>query len=125
MNEYISVVEKYWCFDGRATRREYWMFVLFNFIFTVAAFLVSVALALITHVNALDLLWQLYVLAVFAPNLGVTARRLHDTNRSGWFQLLCLIPVVGPIVLLVYQCEQGTPGDNNYGPSLIGTNNII
>jgi uncharacterized membrane protein YhaH (DUF805 family) len=60
-------------------------------------------------------LWLLYSVAVSLPFLAVTVRRLHDTGRSGWFILLALIPLVGPIVLLVFYAQQGTPGPNHYG----------
>ncbi|HZG46474.1 MAG TPA: DUF805 domain-containing protein, partial [Allosphingosinicella sp.] len=58
----------------------------------------------------------LWGLLVFIPNLAVTIRRLHDQDKSGWFVLLALIPLVGPIILLVFYCIEGTRGPNRFGP---------
>ena len=110
---------KYATFRGRAGRAEFWYFYLFNMLISVA--LVSAFLVL----NAADEgstagmaflgLWLLYSVAATLPALAVTVRRLHDTGRSGWFMLLALIPLVGPIVLYVFYAQQGPPGPNQYG----------
>lgn len=62
------------------------------------------------------LFYALTALGLFLPNLAVAIRRLHDLNKSGWSYLLVLIPLVGPIILLVFYCKEGTHGSNNYGP---------
>lgn len=95
---------KYANFNGRAVRSEYWWFVLFSV-------LVSSALHLI---NPSDLLGGIFSLAILLPSLAVAARRLHDTNRSGWFLLLNLIPIIGWIILLVWYVQKGTEGFNQY-----------
>jgi len=122
MNWYLAVIKKYADFSGRARRKEYWMFVLFNVI-------ISVILNILERVtlssqdpsaafsNPFYLLGLVYSLAVLLPSLGVMVRRLHDTNRNGWTILLALIPIVGAIILLVYECQDGTPGENKYGPN--------
>jgi len=109
MDWYIAVLKKYAVFSGRAGRKEYWMFVLFNFIFALAAFL----LGLITF----GLLYIAYIVAVFVPTLAVSVRRLHDIGKSGWYYLIILIPIAGPIWFLVLMCTDSQPGDNQYGPN--------
>lgn len=108
---YLDVFKnKYLLFDGRAGRREYWMFVLFNFI---ASILVAIVGGMLGFYQGLS---SLYSLAVLLPSLGLTFRRLHDTDRSAWWILISLVPFVGPIVLLVFLILEGTPGENKFGP---------
>ena len=112
MNYFISCIrDKYCCFDGRARRKEYWMFVLFNFI---ASFVVGF---IDGFLGMQGIIQGLYGLAVFLPGLGVTVRRLHDTDRSGWTLLLLLIPLIGAIILFIFECMDGTPGENRFGPN--------
>ena len=89
---------KYATFEGRASRSEYWYFALFSFI-----------LGLIPVVN------YIAALALLIPGLAVAVRRLHDTGRSGWWYLICLVPIVGQIMLLVFFCTAGQPHANEYG----------
>jgi len=111
MNWYLDVLKKYAVFSGRARRKEYWMFVLFNLIITLV-------LALIERlVSGPGILANLYSLAMLIPGLAVAVRRLHDTNRSGWWILIGLVPIVGVIILIVFQAEDSQPGDNQYGPN--------
>ena len=86
---------KYADFSGRASRSEYWWWVLFGF-------LVSAGLGMINEILA-----GLFSLATLLPYLAVGARRLHDTDRSGWWQLLALIPLIGWIVLLIWYVQEG------------------
>lgn len=109
MNWYLEVLKKYVVFSGRARRTEYWMFSLFNFI-------ALILLAVIDGVlGTLPLLYMIYCIGIILPSLAVTIRRLHDTNRSGWWFLISLIPLVGPIVLLVFLCLEGEKQDNRFG----------
>lgn len=110
MNWYIGCWQKYADFSGRARRREYWMFYLFNCLAGIAVGIVDAVL-----VGTGGLLGGLYNLAVLVPSLAVMARRLHDTNRSGWMMLIMLIPLIGVIVLLVFMCQDSKPGDNRFG----------
>lgn len=103
---------KYVTFSGRAARPEYWWFILFIILGGVAASIVDAAIFGSGHIDPLN---GLFSLAVFLPNLAVTARRLHDTDRSGWWMLLALIPLVGLIILIVWLCGRGTPGRNRFG----------
>lgn len=108
MNYYIGCWKKYVEFSGRARRKEYWMFVLFNVIASILANVVDVVLGTM-------MISTLYSLAVLLPSLAATARRLHDTDRSGWWQLIGLIPIVGWIVILVFVCQDSKPGENRFG----------
>ena len=109
MNWYIGCWKKFADFNGRARRQEYWMFVLFN---AIASVLIQVIDIVLGTAGALA---GLYSLAVLIPTLAVIARRLHDTDRSGWMMLISLIPLVGAIVLLVFLCSDSKPGENRFG----------
>ena len=105
------VLEKYADFTGRARRSEYWWFTLANFV---------VALVLVLLVAVADIFWVLYVLyalALIVPSIAVTIRRLHDTDKSGWWILIALVPFVGGIILLVFMCIDSTRGANQWGVS--------
>ncbi len=117
MQEAVTrVFNNYANFSGRARRSEYWYFVLFNMIVNAAfAVLLSIVPAESALYRMFTGLSGLYSLAVFIPGLAVCWRRLHDIGRSGacWFFLF--IPLVGPILLLVWLAREGDPGDNAYG----------
>ena len=109
MNWYIEVLKKYVVFTGRARRKEYWFFALFNVI-------VSIALSLIDMLLGLDIgLYFIYSLAIILPSLAVLVRRLHDTGRSGWWALIALIPLIGVIVIIVFTVQDSKPGENKFG----------
>ena len=97
-------------FNGRAVRSEYWYWVLFTL-------LGQIVLMIVDRVIGISLLTVLFALATLLPGLAVSVRRLHDLDKSGWFLLLVLIPVVGAIILLVWACKEGTPGPNRFGPA--------
>jgi len=103
------VLERYAQFDGRAARPEFWWFALANFI-------VAVALVILIQVSGIFwLLYVAYVLGVIIPSIAVAVRRLHDTDKSGWWYLIALVPFVGGLILLILLCLEGTPGPNQYG----------
>ena len=108
MQYYIDCLMKYATFGGRARRQEFWMF-----------FLVDELLVLVLHavgaVLGTFILGALYNLAVLVPRLAVGARRLHDMGRTGWWQLLLLIPFVGFILLIGFWCLEGERFENEYG----------
>jgi len=99
-------------FSRRATRSEYWFWVLFTF-------LVSMLALVLDHVVApkSELFSGLWNFATLLPGLAVGVRRLHDTNRSAWWLLLLLVPLIGWIVLTILLCLEGSPGYNRFGPS--------
>jgi len=118
MNWYISALKRYAVFSGRARRKEYWYFILFNSLITLGLIGVDHGITkFVTGNNALGLFSGLFVLATFLPALGALVRRLHDTNRSGWYVLMNLIPLIGPIIILVYAVQDSEPGTNEYGPN--------
>ncbi len=107
MEYYIGAWKKFADFTGRARRKEYWMFVLFNLIVSIICSVVDAALGTM-------FIGSIYSLAVLLPSLAVGARRLHDTGRSGWWQLLWFIPVIGWIVMIVF-LVQDSQDENDYG----------
>jgi uncharacterized membrane protein YhaH (DUF805 family) len=117
MQWYLDVLKKYTVFDGRARRKEFWMFALFSTI-------ISIILGIIDRIIGTDFgsnsssgwLSTIYSLAVLLPTIGVGIRRMHDTNRSGWWILISLVPCIGWIWYIVLAAQEGTAGDNNYGP---------
>ncbi len=100
---------KYATFGGRATRPEFWYWALFTIVASVVLAIVDLALPY----NVLRLAFDV---AVFLPSLAVQIRRLHDVDRSGWWLLIGLIPIIGWITLIVWQCMRGTDGPNRFGP---------
>lgn len=113
MNWYLEVLtNKYAAFGGRARRSEYWYFFLFNIAISLA---LAIADIVIRSVLGYGMLGPIYSLAVLIPGIAVTIRRLHDTDRSGWWILLGLVPLVG-LVLIVFLVQEGTGGRNQYGP---------
>ena len=105
MEWYIKVVrDNYANFKGRASRQEYWMFVLFNFIFLIALSFIEVFLFGLYS----SILSDLYVLALLVPSIAVGVRRMHDTGKSGWFLLI-------PIYNFILAVTQGESNSNKYG----------
>ena len=114
MDWYIAVLKKYAVFGGRARRKEYWMFVLFNLIFAIVASALDTVILGVAF-DGFGPLYVVYTLAVLVPGLAVSVRRLHDVGKSGWYLLVNLIPIAGPIWYLVLVCTDSQPGDNQYG----------
>ncbi|MDH6452003.1 MULTISPECIES: DUF805 domain-containing protein [unclassified Streptomyces] len=110
MSWFIEVLKKYAVFSGRARRKEYWMFALF-------AGIIYVVFAVLGVVTKQSWLVAIPYLGFLLPGLAVTARRLHDTGRSGWWILFGLVPLVGGITLFVFSVLDSEPGDNKYGPN--------
>jgi uncharacterized membrane protein YhaH (DUF805 family) len=110
---YIAVLKKWKVLEGRAGRKEYWLFALVNFC-------IGFALAILSAIPILGLIFGLvsflFGLAIIVPGFTVGVRRLHDTNKSGWLFLLLLIPLVGWIPILVFLILEGNPEENKYGP---------
>lgn len=92
------------------------MFVLFNVLISIGLTLIDRALGTVTE-NGQGLLSSVYSLAVLIPGLAVGVRRLHDTNRTGLWLLIALVPCIGAIILLVYFVQDSDPGSNEYGPN--------
>jgi uncharacterized membrane protein YhaH (DUF805 family) len=105
------VMQKYANFSGRAIRSEYWWFVLAY----IVAYLV---VAIVDYVLGVQLLTAILSLALLIPSIAVGVRRLHDLDKSGWWLLLGLIPLVG-LILIYWFAQPGTPGPNRFGPPAI------
>lgn len=116
MNWYLDAWKNYINFQGRARRKAYWMFVLFNIIAAVLAGVLDGVLGLGGE-SGYGPIGGLYSLAVFLPGLALAIRRLHDIGRTGWWMLIGLIPIIGWIVLLVFFVTDSQPGSNQYGPN--------
>ena len=117
MSWYLKVLKEYAVFSGRARRKEYWFFILFNILASGALSIVDVLVGTQNTELGVGLLSGIYALAVLIPSIAVTVRRLHDTERSGWWLLIVLVPIVGGIVLLVFMLIDSQPSANKYGPS--------
>lgn len=110
MNEYLSVLKNYAKFDGRARRREYWMFFLVN----MAVYFVLNILA--TQVSPyIGFVALAYMLGILVPSIAVAIRRMHDIGKSGWWVLIALVPLIGGIWFLVLAVTAGQSGSNAYG----------
>ncbi|MCP4080406.1 MAG: DUF805 domain-containing protein [Planctomycetaceae bacterium] len=117
MNWYLEVLKKYAVFSGRARRKEYWYYALFNLIITMVLVVVDLMTGLFSFDAGIGLFSGVYGLAVLIPSIAVGFRRLHDTNHSGWWLLIALIPLIGVIVLLVFKVQDSDQGDNRFGPN--------
>ena len=127
MEWYLKVVrDNYANFDGRASRKEFWMFYLFNIIFSVVAIALDNILGTDFKMGGgygyeasmgYGWIYTLYTLAVLVPAIAVSARRLHDVGKSGWMMLIALIPCIGIFWLLYLLVQDSSPLDNEYGPS--------
>ena len=107
----MDALKKYATFSGRATRGQYWSFALIN----LAIIIVLEIIAQVANVNAILYVAGLYGLAVLVPGLAVLVRRLHDTDRSGGWFFIALVPFIGGLWLLVLTLLGGTAGPNKYG----------
>ena len=119
MDWYLMAWHKYAQFSGRSRRKEYWMFTLVNIIVATVLYLIA-TMAFLNNSTAVTIIVCLvcgvYWLAALIPSLAVSVRRLHDTHKSGWWLLLCLIPL-GGLVILAFCCIDSDPGANQYGPN--------
>lgn len=110
---FIKVLkENFANFSGRARREEYWYY-------SLAVFVVSAILSVLSKAGTVGVIFSivsfLFSLCILIPGIAVSVRRLHDTGRSGWWLLLCLIPLIGQIVLLVFMVTEGQKGENKWG----------
>lgn len=104
-----TAFQKYATFSGRATRSEYWWFVLF-------VILVNIVLTIVANALNSPFLPAIASLLFFLPNLAITARRLHDIDKAGWWMLIVVVPLLGFILMLIWTCTKGTLGENRFGP---------
>ncbi len=117
-----SAFKNYVKFDGRASRSEYWWFALFQILVLIIPDVMMQGEIRNGTPGIFTGLYVILALAFFLPALGLGFRRLHDTNRSAWWLLIALIPLIGAIVLLVFMCLKGTAGPNKFGADPLGGN---
>ena len=117
------ITRHYVDFNGRASRSQYWYFVLYYFLISlVLAFIDTLVInpmlgATPEQVARGGILQMIFGLAIFLPSLSIGVRRLHDIGRSGWWLLLSFIPIIGVLVLLFWFIQDSQPGSNEYGPN--------
>ena len=109
MNWYLKCLRQYADFSGRARRKEYWMFILFN---SIIAFVFGF---IIGFLGLPDACVYIYSLAVLIPGIAVAVRRLHDVGKSGWMYFINLIPIVGQIWLIILFCQDSQPDEKQWG----------
>ena len=123
MNWYLAVLKNYAQFNGRARRKEYWMFVLFYSLILIVAMILDNVAGLNfetefmgqTVDSGYGIIYSITAALHFLPALGAVVRRLHDVGKSGWMYLIVLIPLIGVIWLLVLLTKDSQAGDNKYG----------
>ncbi|MEN8119313.1 MAG: DUF805 domain-containing protein [Bacteroidota bacterium] len=109
MEWYLKVLKQFADFNGRARRKEFWMFVLINFGISIVLGIIDSA------VFGSQVLGGIYSLGILVPAIAVGVRRLHDIGKSGWMYLVILIPLVGIIWLIVLWAQDGVAGENEFG----------
>ncbi len=114
MKWFIAALKKYAVFSGRARRSEYWYFVLFYLLIYIA---LTVADNVMNKGASFGMLAGIFSLAMLIPSISVGVRRLHDTDRSGWWLLIGLVPVVGAIALIAFAVQDSQPNENRFGLS--------
>lgn len=119
MNYYTEVFKKAFDFGGRSRRAEYWYFALFNVIINIALKAISAMIG-----DKQGILNILYAIVVFIPGLSLLVRRLHDIGKSAWNLLFLLIPILGPIVIIVFTLFDSDIGLNAYGPNPKGVTDL-
>ena len=115
MNHYINALKNYANFKGRSSRKEYWMFFLFNIIFSIVLIILDSILGTAESQSETGIFYGLYSLFTLLPSLAVGVRRLHDIGKSGWMAFVAFIPLIGVIWLLVLLIKEGDQGENQYG----------
>jgi uncharacterized membrane protein YhaH (DUF805 family) len=107
---YVDAIKNhYFDFNGRSRRSAYWFFVLLNAIVTIVVAVIDIV------VGTYPIIYYVYALAIFLPNLGLSVRRLHDVDKSGWWILISLIPIVGIIWFIILAATDSTSGENRFG----------
>lgn len=125
MHYYTDAMRNYAVFSGRASRSQYWLFSLTLFIMLVVAMVIDQTLGDTTRNEPAGLFTAIVYLAHVLPAIAVTVRRLHDTDRSGWWILAGLVPLIGQIALLVFMCSPSTPGANRFGSNFADNATVI
>ena len=115
MNWYLKVLRQATDFNGRARRQEYWIFFLFNILFSIAAAILDNILGLAFPQTGYGPVYVIYALTMLVPGIAVFIRRMHDLGKSGWWFFIAFVPLIGGIWLLILVCTEGNKGPNEYG----------
>ena len=115
MNWFLKGLNQFADFSGRARRKEYLMFSLFNTIFAFVAVILDNFLGININGTVYGPIYGLYAIALIIPGIAVLVRRLHDVGKSGWMILVLLIPIIGAIWMLVLLCTDSQTGSNKWG----------
>ena len=114
MKWYLKVLKQYADFNGRARRKEYWMFLLFNMLFAGIAMTLDIVTGLAD--SGMGILYPLYALGTLVPGVAVCVRRLHDIGKNWTWIFIGLVPVIGGVWLLILMIKDSDPIDNEFGP---------
>ena len=115
MEWFTEALKKYAVFSGRSRRKEYWYFVLFTVLISIALSIIDGLTGTYESSAGVGLLSGIFSLGILIPSIAVSVRRLHDIDRTGWWILISLVPIIGWIVLLVFHVQDSTPSTNRYG----------
>jgi uncharacterized membrane protein YhaH (DUF805 family) len=115
MKEFVEVLRKYAVFKGRASRSEYWMYLLVGTLINL--FVVLITLFMPRPLEVFSILASVLYVVFLLPSLAVMVRRLHDTSHSGWWIFINLVPILGGIYFLYLSLQKSQPGTNQYGPN--------
>lgn len=117
VNWFMAAFRKYSVFEGCARRKEYWYFILIYLLTLIPLSFVDFLTGTLDPLTGIGFIGGIYMLLMLCPTLAVTARRLHDTNHSGWLQALNLLPLVGFIIIIYFTVQDSQPEANQYGPN--------
>ncbi|MGR5206867.1 MULTISPECIES: DUF805 domain-containing protein [Vibrio] len=112
---YLGVIRNYTGFSGRARRQEYWYFTLVNILVNLVMNIIDRIMGNVFQIENFGLFGVLYALFILIPSLAVTVRRLHDTDRTGWWVFIAIIPIIGFLVMLYFLVQDSEEGTNQYG----------
>lgn len=115
MDWFFTALKRYAVFRGRAGRPEYWYFVLLYLVCSLGMAILDALAGTVNAESGAGLFGSVFGLALLLPTIAVGVRRLHDIDRTGWWLLISLVPLIGWIVLIVFAAQPGTPGSNRFG----------
>jgi len=116
MEWFVLVLKKYFVFEGRARRKEYWMYYLFMVIINIPLSIIDALIGSVSSSVDIGFLSTIFSVLTFIPWISVSVRRLHDINKSGGYMFLLFLPIIGWIWLFVLSVMAGDEGENQYGP---------
>lgn len=118
MSAYFDAMRRYATFKGRSTRSQFWLYHLGVLVLAIIGWVIDIAIS--GPLGPEPLVSAVIVIAHYIPSLAIIVRRLHDTDKSGWLVLVCLIPLIGLVAFIVFGCTASTPGTNRFGAPVGG-----